>query len=546
MTDTEKVLAGTSGPVSSGGNTREKVPLLPQGMLFGFCLVTILFPLWGFPNDITNPLVKVFGDIFLISTTQSSLVQAAFYGGYATMAIPAAIFIRRFSYKSGILVGLILYALGAFIFIPATYLENFWCFLIALYVLTFGLAFLETTANPYILSMGDERTATRRLNFAQAFNPMGSLFGMLVASLFVLVNLHVTDFRNERTEMYNSALRLAESESYAADSATPESLTMKLDMLNAERQKSADEAATKTKRELKNVVPVTPDVMEKMLKLRDDCTDKKGVVDTWKAKEEINAFVTADLRALPKTDQPRYEEMKTHDLKFVRFPYVTLGCVVLAIFLVFLASKLPDTSNGDHSIHLIETCRRLIRNPSYVGGVVAQTFYVGVQIMCWTYIIHYGMAYLGMDAATAQNYNIVAMTVFCASRFICTYMLKFVSPRRLLLLLAIGGMITTLGAIYLEGYAGLYSLIAISACMSLMFPTIYGIALDGLGDDAKFGSAGLIFAIVGGALMPLLQGMIIDTTNVRISFWLPLFCFVVIAGYAMVAIRHRRAKIAAA
>ena len=177
---------------SSPSSVDKSPALLPPGMLLPFILVTTLFALWGFANDVTNPLVRAFKEIFLISNRESSLVQTAFYGGYATMALPAAIFIRRFSYKSGILVGLALYATGALLFIPASMSMQFWLFLLALYILTFGLAFLETTANPYILSMGDERTATRRLNFAQAFNPIGSLIGMVVASNLILASLGVS------------------------------------------------------------------------------------------------------------------------------------------------------------------------------------------------------------------------------------------------------------------------------------------------------------------------------------------------------------------
>ncbi len=498
-----------------------KTPLLPAGMLFGFCLVTILFPLWGFANDITNPLVKAFKDIFLISNTQSSLVQTAFYGGYATMAIPAAIFIRRFSYKSGILIGLLLYALGAFIFIPAGMFENFWLFLIALYILTFGLAFLETTANPYILSMGSEKTATRRLNLAQAFNPLGSLVGMVVASQFILANLDVNAYRGERDTVYQHAM--ANAQTYAS-LATDDEKASFLTTFNAEQKVKSEMA-----------VPLTAADMENVLTLQ-----KNANGDPWKLQEGRDKLVTDDLYALPQTDTERYETNKTHDLGFVRIPYVTIGCVVLAIFLIFLFSRLPDTSNSDRSIRFFETFGRLVKNPAYIGGVVAQTFYIGAQIMCWTYIIHYATTLLGMSASDAQNYNIVAMIIFCCSRFICTYMLRFISPGKLLLVLAIGGMATTLGAILLEGMPGLYSLIAVSACMSLMFPTIYGIALDGLGEDAKLGSAGLIFAIVGGALMPPLQGWIIDVASVRTSFYLPFVCFIVVAIYGVIAMIHRR------
>lgn len=464
---------------------RSSDPVIPVAFILPFCLVTALFALWGFANDVTNPLVRAFKEIFLISNRQSSLVQTAFYGGYATMAIPAAVFIRRFSYKAGILVGLGLYATGALLFIPASVFMAFWMFLIALYVLTFGLAFLETTANPFILAMGPESTATRRLNFAQAFNPLGSLVGMLVASNLMLASLNVTSFRDAQ--------------------------------MKARPQEFAGMMAG-----------------------------------------EIDARIDAALRELQRTDPQTHRAMQAEDLRTIRMPYVTIALVVLAVLAVFAVTRLPDVGGRDRQVHLIETLRRLIANKRYVGGVVAQTFYVGAQIMCWTFIIHYAMANLKMSLPVAQQYNIVAMIIFCASRFFCTYLLKYVSPGKLLMALAVGGIATTAGTIFLSGMAGLYCLIGISACMSLMFPTIYGLALDGLSQDAKLGSAGLIFAIVGGALMPPLQGSIIDLADsggnlslgfltlpaVSASFVLPLFCFAVIAlyGYSARRVERREAE----
>ena len=247
-----------------------------------------------------------------------------------------------------------------------------------------------------------------------------------------------------------------------------------------------------------------------------------------------------------------HRELQAHDLNIVSTPYMIIGFVVIGVLLLFVVKKLPPTSTGeDEREHspLKEILGRLFRNPLYLGGVVAQTFYVGAQIMCWTFIIQYAQENLGMDKATAQNHNIAAMVIFVSGRFICTYFLKFVSPGGLLATLAVGAMAATLGAIYLEGMVGLYSLMAISACMSLMFPTIYGIALDGLGPDAKIASAGLILAIVGGAFMPRLQGGIMDmenfmgTTGVRGSFFLPFLCFVVIASYALFTYQqHRKHK----
>lgn len=418
---------------------KEKIPVITKSLLFPFILVTSLFALWGFANDITNPMVAAFKNILLISNFESSLVQFAFYGGYCFMAIPAALFIKKFSYKKGILVGLALYATGCFLFIPAGQSMVFGAFLFAYFIMTCGLAFLETTSNPYVLSMGAEETATQRLNFAQAFNPIGSLTGMLVAKEFILSRLN---------------------------------------------------PATEAERKL-----LSPDALS---------------------------------------------EIQKSDLAVVSGPYLLLGLVVLSVLIIFAVSKLPNMvkSTDDLSTSARSTVKRLFANRRYVGAVIAQIFYVGAQIMVWTFIIQYAEAELGMSKATAQGYNMIAMGIFVCSRFICTFLLRYFKPSSLLIALAIGGIAFTLGAIFIHGMAGLYSLIAISACMSLMFPTIYGIALKGLGEDAKLGSAGLILAIGGGCLMPPLQGLLIDKavwfdflSSVRFSFVLPLICFVVITMF---------------
>lgn len=458
--------------------SKEKV--IPSQYIYAFILVTSLFALWGFANDITNPLVRAFKDIFLISNAQSSLVQWAFYGGYATMAIPAALVIRKVSFKSGIIVGLILYALGALLTIPAASMQEFNIFLVGFYILTFGLAFLETSANPYILSMGPEETATRRLNLAQAFNPIGSLTGMVVASTLILPNLNVADFMAAEKE------------------AHPEYAEM---------------------------LPST-----------------------------VDGLITSALTEFAETNPETHQTMVEHDLGIIKIPYVVIALVVVGVLTLFILSKMPDTGKEEEKIKLFTLFKHLLFNFHYTGGVIAQMFYVGAQIMCWTFIIHYGMTLVGLTAAQAQNYNILAMGIFLTSRFICTFILKYLNPGLLLGILAIGGMLLTLGAIFIQGMAGLYCLIGVSACMSLMFPTIYGIALHGLNaNDAKLGSAGLIFAIVGGAFMPRWQGAIIDgegmtigstmLESVRVSFFLPVICFVVVAAYGFLSERiDRKAK----
>lgn len=424
--------------------TKLKTKLVEKKYLLTFILITSLFALWGFANDITNPMVAAFQTIMELSATKASFVQLAFYGGYATMAIPAALFVRRYSYKSGILLGLALYAIGAFMFIPAAAYQEFSFFCISLYVLTFGLAFLETTANPYILSLGSEETSTRRLNLSQAFNPMGSLLGMFVASKLVLASL--------------------ESDSEAVRSVGFSTL---------------DEATKAT--------------------------------------------------------------IRANDLDIIRNPYVALGCVVVLMFII-IAIFVKKQDNAQEKVEhakLGETIKRLFNNKVYREGVVAQVFYVAAQIMCWTFIIQYADN-LGINKEDAQMYNIFAMGMFLCSRFICTFLMKYVNSRVLLTIFAIGGMATSAGTILIVGKVGLYCLIATSAFMSLMFPTIYGIALENVSrKDSTLGAAFLVMAIVGGALMPPLQGRIIDMKEVfslpavNFSFILPFICFFVISifGY---------------
>ena len=420
-----------------------KSKLVEKRYLVTFILITSLFALWGFANDITNPMVAAFQTVMELSTFEASWVQFAFYGGYATMAVPAALFIRKYSYKSGILLGLGLYAVGAFLFIPAAYMQNFIFFCLSLYILTFGLAFLETTANPFILSLGSKETSTRRLNLAQAFNPMGSLMGMAVASMIVLPSL-LCDVRDANGDIIFGTLTEAEKAS-----------------------------------------------------------------------------------------------IRLHDLAVIRDPYVMLGLVVLVIFIIIAFKKMPQTSSADKQDNTLATLGRLWHNKIYREGVVAQMFYVAAQIMVWTFIIQYADN-LGINKATAQNYNIIAMSMFLCSRFISTFLMKYMNSRMLLSIFGVGAMLCSLGTIFFVGMPGLYCLVGISAFMSLMFPTIYGIALENVEIyDTSLGAAFLVMAIVGGAVMPPLQGLVIDQgiiaglPAVNVSFALPLVCFLIVTIYGL-------------
>ena len=440
----------------------KKIPVVDKKILIPFILVTSLFALWGFANAVTDPMVNAFKKVLELSNVQASWVQMAFYGGYFCMALPAAMFMRKYSYKVGVLIGLALYATGALLFYPAAQSESFVFFCIGLYVLTFGLAFLETAANPYILAMGAKETATQRLNLAQSVNPVGLIAGLLVAKYFVYDHLQ-----------------------------------------------------------------------------SDDITDFGAL------------------------DEAKRAMIKVADLAVIRDPYVILGLVILVVFVLFLVSKMPQSKEEGAMPSLGDTFGKLAGNSKYVLGVLAQILYVGAQIMTWTYIYQYAEAIdlahvgvVGYEKIDVFSYQFLAFVLFTVGRIVGTALLRFMSPGKLLMSFAILAGVFVAGTMFVEGMIGLYSLVGISFCMSLMFPTIYGIALNDLTEEqSKVGSAGLVMAIVGGALLPMLQGMIIDAggngvadtkimgvSEVNFSFILPLFCFVYIAWYGMHVYKKHEAK----
>ena len=390
-------------------------------------------------------MVQAFKKVLELSNSQAAWVQMAFYGGYFCMALPAAMFMRKYSYKTCILIGLGLYASGALLFYPAALSEKFWFFCLGLYILTFGLAFLETAANPYALALGPKETATQRLNLAQAFNPVGLILGLLVAQQFVLKKLKSDD-----------------------------------------------------------------------------------IVDFSSLDEASKILI------------------KTSDLLVIRDPYVILGLVLIGVFILFAIIKMPQSKDENAMPNISKTFSSLANDKNYMFGLLAQILYVGAQIMCWTYIYQYAEG-IGIDGVSAGYYQMAAFVLFTIGRAIGTYLLRLMNSGKLLMYFALSAMAFVLGTIFINGSIGLYSLVGVSFCMSLMFPTIYGIALGNLTEDqSKVGSAGLVMAIVGGALLPKLQGNIIDfggngvsdililgVSEVNFSFVLPLLCFIYIAWYGM-------------
>ena len=421
------------------------VPVVPKKLILPFVLLTSLFALWGFANAVTDPMVQAFKKVLELSNTQAAWVQMAFYGGYFCMALPAALFMRKYSYKVGILIGLGLYATGALLFYPAANSEQFWFFCLGLYILTFGLAFLETAANPYALSMGAKETATQRLNLAQSFNPMGLILGLFIAQQYVLKKLQ-----------------------------------------------------------------------------SDDISD-------FSALDEISKNL-----------------IKTTDLMVIRDPYVILGLIILGVLVLFAISKMPDSKDISSNDNVQETIKKLFKNNRYSAGVISQILYVGAQIMCWTYIYQYAEA-INIDSVNAGYFQMIAFIVFFLGRAFGTYFLRFINSGKLLMFYAIFAFVLMLGVIFIEGVIGLYFLVGVSFFMSVMFPTIYGISLGKLNnEESKIGSAGLVMAIVGGALMPKLQATIIDiggyavndirflgVSEINLSFILPALCFIYIARYGL-------------
>lgn len=391
-----------------------------------FVLVTLLFLLWGLANNMTDTLLSAFKNIMDMTDAQTSLIQFAFYGSYFCFALPAALFIRKYSYKSGIILGLVLYSGGALLFYPASVAASYTFYLIAIYILAGGCSILETVANPYILAMGAPETATRRLNIAQSFNPLGSISGILLSKYFIL--------------------------------------------------------------------------------------------------DKLNGNQTDGLSAVTST-------------------YNVLGLCLIAVMIGMLVAKMPAGSD-DSRDSVIDSFKRLIRNKTYIFGVVAQFFYVGAQIGVWSYTIRIVMQELGCDESEGASWYLATIICFSSARFVFTWLMKYFKPAALMAVAAAFDIVACCLVVFCGGMAGVVvaALIAISFFMSLQFPTIYGIALENVGEDSKIGASGLIMAILGGALLTPLQGQVSDMFGINTSYIVPLFCFVVVLCYSLYACRVASSK----
>ncbi|SNU02262.1 MFS transporter, FHS family, L-fucose permease [Ruaniaceae bacterium KH17] len=419
--------------------TNGKVPLVAPGMKAPFILLLLCFAAWGAAANLTDVLVSVFRSIFTMSNLQSTLVQSAYYGAYFLLAIPAALINAKFGYKAGVLTGLGLAAVGGILFLPASNMLQYGAFLAALFVLAAGLSILETSANPFMLAMGEESTATRRLNLAQAFNPIGANIGVLMGAVLILPRL------------------------------TPEA---------------------------------------------------SKVIMT---EEELLAS-------------------QHQDLYHVMVPYLGIAAVLLIIWVLIALTKIPRPAAPEESVAVaVETSAsssggvfgRLWRNRRYRYGVIAQFFNVGGQTCVWTFTVIYAMDVVGFSKEAAGWWLQASLLVFLVSRFVMTALLTIFRPTKLLLVMATFGVACAVTAMFSLNVVGLIAVVAISAGLSLMFPTIYGVALEGMGEDAKFGAAGLVMAILGGAIVPLLHASVMDMASTAIGYVVPAVCMAIVALYAL-------------
>jgi len=416
----------------AGDNNNGKRTLL-------FAIITALFFFWGLANNLTGVLQETFGRIMDIGGWQTLLIESAFYAAYFIFAIPATYFIFRYSYKNSVILGLTLYSVGAMLFFPASNVGSPYFYIIAIYVLAGGCTVLETVANPYILSLGrNYGDSVFKLNLAQAFNPLGSITGILVGQALIMNNL-----------IFEGA-------------------------------------------------DTNPEIMH----------------------EQLDAITM-------------------------------LYCVIGEVLMVFLVALLFISMPVEGSLafegrrtllNLRESLFRVLRSRRFRGGVVAQFMYVGAQTGVWGYITKVSENIDGVGPHAATSVFVWAMVAFGVARFVFTYLMRSIHYHNLLLWAAASAVVLCMVVIFGGGYFVVVSLVLISAMMSLMFPTIFGAALEKAGSDMQAGSSLLIMSIAGGAFIMPLQNYISDSNGAQMSFIVPAFCFMAIAAFALGLILTEKKK----
>jgi FHS family L-fucose permease-like MFS transporter len=419
--------------------TVKTAPLFPSGYLAPFILVTGLFFLWGIPNNLNDVLIRQFMKSFAISRFEAGLVQSAFYMGYFVLALPAAILMRRFGYKAGFVIGLLLFGLGTLLFWPAAIVGRYGFFLFALFVIASGLSFLETASNPFIAQLGDSASSERRLNFSQAFNPLGSITGVLMGTVFIFSG-------------------------------------------------------------------VEPGSQQ---------------IEAMKATHIYNAY------------------LQSETVRVVR-PYLVLSAIAIFWAVLIWRAKFP-TIQGEHETsgdrgHF----RELLAYPHFWLAVVAQFLYVGGQVGTWSYFIQYVQEFTHQPEKVAGYFLTGALAAFGVGRFSSAWLMRFVEPSTLLGCHAVMNVVLITFAILHPGWAGLWALFATSFFMSLMFPTIFALGLKGLGPNTKIGSSLLVMAIVGGAVLTPVMGLIAEAWHsIAPAYGIPVAAYVFIAGYAFLGAKPR-------
>jgi FHS family L-fucose permease-like MFS transporter len=416
--------------------------LFPAGHLLPFILVTALFFLWGIPNNLNAVLIRQFMKSFAITRFEAGLVESAFYMGYFLLAMPAALLMRRTGYKSGFVTGLVLFGAGTLLFWPAALAGSYGFFLFALFVIASGLSFLETASNPFIAQLGDADSSARRLNFAQAFNPIGAITGALIGTIFIFSGVELT----------------------------PQEVAVQ------------------------------------------------------QAGHTYEAY------------------LRSETLRVVK-PYLVIGAIAFVWALLIWRTKFPSI----HSEHENESgdrghFRELFRHRHFLLAVVAQFFYVGAQAGTWGYFISYVQEYAHQPEKVAGYFLTGTLAAFGVGRFASAWLMRFVSPSKLMGAYGVGNIVLVVIAVVMPGWLGLWCVFLTSFFMSVMFPTIFALGLQGLGPNTKLGGSLLVMAIVGGAILPPLMGFIsVKTQSLALAYAVPLVAYIVIALYSFWGSQPRNA-----